>query len=285
MHDFRRADKAVTREGQVKSRDRHEKDDRRRIDDRREYVLGWTNERKIEALVEHATRAAASRARRSAKRSSIWKRAERRLPSSSSSSPSSPSGDDWTTFDWEGDVRRIAELEARLSESAPDSDVLRTLTAEQTHVASEIARTGDLVERSARTSRRAPGSERRQVEHRIDEPLQGPCDDDADVGSEIASRASTRLCRPSSAADLSASRRDRAQTSQQSLPRREHRRAGPAWEVRPADRERTCGVPDRYPAAKSPSSMTRWSRAPSTASCTTGSRTTTCHASKTSSSG
>lgn len=55
MEAFRRSPKAVTRQGQVKSRDRHEKDDRSRIDDRRNFVLGWDNELKVAALIDHAT--------------------------------------------------------------------------------------------------------------------------------------------------------------------------------------------------------------------------------------
>jgi uncharacterized protein YPO0396 len=56
MADFRRAAKAVTKAGQVKGeRGRHEKDDRHRIDDRSHYVLGWSNERKLEALLWQAT--------------------------------------------------------------------------------------------------------------------------------------------------------------------------------------------------------------------------------------
>jgi uncharacterized protein YPO0396 len=55
MADFRRMPKAITRAGQIKEKGgRHEKDDRRRIDDRSGYVLGWTNERKIEALLGRA---------------------------------------------------------------------------------------------------------------------------------------------------------------------------------------------------------------------------------------
>jgi len=42
--------RGVTRAGQIKDGDRHEKDDRQRIDDRRSYVLGWSNEQKVEAL-------------------------------------------------------------------------------------------------------------------------------------------------------------------------------------------------------------------------------------------
>jgi uncharacterized protein YPO0396 len=48
---FRLEKHAITRAGQIKgSGQRHEKDDRHRIDDRSRYVLGWSNEAKIEAL-------------------------------------------------------------------------------------------------------------------------------------------------------------------------------------------------------------------------------------------
>jgi uncharacterized protein YPO0396 len=60
MAEFRRAAKAVTKAGQSKGdRGRHEKDDRHRIDDRSQYVLGWSNERKLEALLWQATSLAA----------------------------------------------------------------------------------------------------------------------------------------------------------------------------------------------------------------------------------
>jgi uncharacterized protein YPO0396 len=52
---FRTAARAITRQGQVKhGRGRHEKDDRRAIDDRGNYVLGWSNAAKIEALLGRA---------------------------------------------------------------------------------------------------------------------------------------------------------------------------------------------------------------------------------------
>lgn len=50
LDEFRRENRAVTREGQVRSGHRHEKDDRHRVDDPRRWVLGWANERKIAAL-------------------------------------------------------------------------------------------------------------------------------------------------------------------------------------------------------------------------------------------
>ena len=56
MAEFRRAAKAITKAGQFKGeRGRHEKDDRFRIDDRSQYVLGWSNERKLAALLRRAT--------------------------------------------------------------------------------------------------------------------------------------------------------------------------------------------------------------------------------------
>jgi uncharacterized protein YPO0396 len=59
MAEFRRMPKAITKAGQVKGPGgRHEKDDRYRIDDRSRYVLGWTNERKIEAVLSAAARLA-----------------------------------------------------------------------------------------------------------------------------------------------------------------------------------------------------------------------------------
>lgn len=50
LAEFRGQRRAVTREGQVRSGERHEKDDRHRVDDPRRWVLGWANERKIAAL-------------------------------------------------------------------------------------------------------------------------------------------------------------------------------------------------------------------------------------------
>ena len=51
QEQFRRETRAITLAGQIKSPgERHEKDDRYRLDDRGRYVLGWTNAAKIAAL-------------------------------------------------------------------------------------------------------------------------------------------------------------------------------------------------------------------------------------------
>ena len=57
MAEFRRLPRAITKAGQIKgSGGRHEKDDRFRIDDRSRYVLGWSNQRKLDALLDQARR-------------------------------------------------------------------------------------------------------------------------------------------------------------------------------------------------------------------------------------
>ncbi len=54
--DFKREKQAVTLQGQVKSaNNRHEKDDRRDINDRRFFVLGWSNKQKIAKLEQEIT--------------------------------------------------------------------------------------------------------------------------------------------------------------------------------------------------------------------------------------
>src|SRR6202020_2015878 len=70
MADFRRASRAVTKAGQIKGGVRHEKDDRFRIEDRSRYVLGWTNERKIDALLAKAAGVAGQLAKAEAVRAS-----------------------------------------------------------------------------------------------------------------------------------------------------------------------------------------------------------------------
>ena len=60
LREFRQATRAITRAGQVRhGRDRHEKDDRRRIDDRRYWVLGFDNREKLAHFRREAAETAA----------------------------------------------------------------------------------------------------------------------------------------------------------------------------------------------------------------------------------
>src|SRR5690606_36023093 len=55
LEGFRLASKAITKEGLIKNKARHEKDDRPKIKSRQKYVLGWDNKEKITLLKEEAT--------------------------------------------------------------------------------------------------------------------------------------------------------------------------------------------------------------------------------------
>lgn len=54
MDEFRAASRALTREGQVKNGLRHEKDDRHHVSDRTQWVMGFDNSAKLEAMREQA---------------------------------------------------------------------------------------------------------------------------------------------------------------------------------------------------------------------------------------
>ena len=138
MGEFRSSRKAVTRSGQVKDRERHEKDDRKRIDDRREYVLGWTNQAKVEALVAHAT---SLHQRLSSATQVIAELVGRER--SASSQLQSLAGlaehDRWEELDWKALVNEIAALLVEQNRIASSSDTLALLTTELERVRQQVS--------------------------------------------------------------------------------------------------------------------------------------------------
>jgi uncharacterized protein YPO0396 len=135
--DLRHTRKAVTRAGQIKDKDRHEKDDRRRLDDRREYVLGWTNQAKIEALIADAGRLHTRLAKiKSAiddlRRQSVAIGATRQSLASLEEYAS------WDDLDWASLVNRIAELRAERERIESSSDILARLAVELERVDGDI---------------------------------------------------------------------------------------------------------------------------------------------------
>ena len=137
MAEFRAADQAVTRQGQVKHRNRHEKDDRRQIGDRRDYVLGWTTEQKINALIQYAqtlhsrqqefhAAIEAMTAERTAVTSQLTTLAALREYSN------------WDDLDWSSLVQRITDWRAEAHRIRSSSDELMSLTTERERVRAEI---------------------------------------------------------------------------------------------------------------------------------------------------
>jgi uncharacterized protein YPO0396 len=136
--EFRLLRKAATRQGQIKDRERHEKDDRLRIDDRRNYVLGWTNEAKIDALVSHAVVLQGRQASQTDHLSDVEER-ERMARSRLTSLAGLAEYARWDELDWTSLVNTIGVLEAERDRITSSSDLLVRLAAEVTQTVEQSA--------------------------------------------------------------------------------------------------------------------------------------------------
>ena len=112
MEEFRRAEWAVTKQGQVKSGGgRHDKDDSRRIDDRRSYVLGWSNEEKVQLLIEEAHHLQRQLTRIDDERGALAVR-RRGVEERRTSLDQLQVFGDWSELDWMASVNRMSDLTA-----------------------------------------------------------------------------------------------------------------------------------------------------------------------------
>ncbi|MFD6030635.1 ATP-binding protein [Cellulosimicrobium funkei] len=119
---FRRLPRAITRAGQVKhSPDHHEKNDTRAVDDRRGYVLGWSTQAKIDALLEQAAEVTARRDELARRRDEAAA-AREALQARSAALGRLDVYRDWDELDRGAETARIAELaeEKRRLEQASD---------------------------------------------------------------------------------------------------------------------------------------------------------------------
>lgn len=151
LAEFQTAERALTREGQIKhSRTRHEKDDRRRIDDRQHYVLGWDNRdklRQVEAefaaksrelhrLEESITRIEDSLQRKRGDVTALHELLRY---------------EDFADIDWRVVQAELDRLQRQLSELQQQSDQLRRLEQQRADLQAQIAEqesTRDKVNRS-----------------------------------------------------------------------------------------------------------------------------------------
>lgn len=149
MDRFRRERQALTRAGQVKGGgERHEKDDRYRLDDRSRYVLGWSNEAKIRTLEMRsktfevrmqslAGAIAEAHTRQSAIRNRLQAIAQIGMYT------------DYLDLDWQPLAAAIAELEAEKQALETASDRLHELTRRLVALEAALAKTEqDLTERT-----------------------------------------------------------------------------------------------------------------------------------------
>ena len=155
---FRREPNAITRAGQVKSRAvRHEKDDRYAIDDRRRYVLGWSNTEKIAAL-EKESRQLEKRLQQSEAQLDQLRQAQVELRERLGTLSKLGEYTEFRELDWEPVARSIERLEDERRALEAASDRLQTLTRQLGTVESEIElteeRLDDRKDRRSKTEQR-----------------------------------------------------------------------------------------------------------------------------------
>ena len=123
--------------GQTKgSGERHEKDDRSRLDDRGRYVLSWSNEAKIKALEAQAPPRGGDAGQRG--RDSENQREQGVLRDKLGSVRQLEDYADWIELDWRPLSLRVAALEAEKKELESAGDVLKSLAAKLAQVESEL---------------------------------------------------------------------------------------------------------------------------------------------------
>ncbi|MDP3230848.1 MAG: ATP-binding protein [Acidovorax sp.] len=154
QEQFRREPRAITRAGQIKGGDRHEKDDRHALTDRSRYVLGWSNTAKLAALQAkakvleaHLGRVGARIAELQTQQQAVQERlrwldklVEFR---------------DYAELDWQTPAREVARLNDELAQLRASSDLLQTLTGRLTALEKALvqleARLTDQRDRRTRT--------------------------------------------------------------------------------------------------------------------------------------
>ena len=127
LDQFRREPQAVTRAGQIKGRgERHEKDDRHRIDDRSRFILGWSNNEKIQALLRDQKNIEARRAPLMARISKLEQRRDagqkRQVQFAELAA-----FENFRELDWRPILSEIERLESERRQLEEGSDILRTL--------------------------------------------------------------------------------------------------------------------------------------------------------------
>ena len=141
QEEFRREQRAVTINGQIKAPgERHEKDDRHRLDDRSRYVLGWSNTSKIATLEERA-RLKSSRISELRTRMMALQQEQAALRERLTLLSRLDEYPDFHDFDWQPVAVAIARLEAEKKELETTSDLLRTLAGQLAEVERELQET------------------------------------------------------------------------------------------------------------------------------------------------
>ncbi|SHO52660.1 ATP-binding protein [Desulfopila aestuarii] len=138
---FRRETRAITRSGQMKAPgERHEKDDRHRIEDRSRYVLGWSNEAKIRTLEEKSRLIQGKIANTASEIASLQTR-QLEIKERLNVFIRLETYDDFTELDWQPLTVKIGRLEDERKRLESASDILKVLAEQLREVEQKLLET------------------------------------------------------------------------------------------------------------------------------------------------
>ena len=140
QEQFRREPKAITRAGQSKGGERHEKDDRHRIDDRSRYVLGWSNTAKLDAL-NGKKRGLEARLAQVGKQLADVGREQDEIKERLNTLAKLVEYRDYGELDWQAISLEMAKLSDELAALKAASDVLQALTKSLADLEAELQTT------------------------------------------------------------------------------------------------------------------------------------------------
>jgi uncharacterized protein YPO0396 len=151
MVQFERARRAITRTGLSKSGgQRYEKDDRRRLDDRRTYILGWSNQEKIHALTDELAAIEKQLRQRQADIHQA-QTAQKEAHQQQIRLQNLLAFTEFAQLDWRSDAAHLQQLESQKARLEQSSDRLQQLQSELAHVQQESAAAAEKQRSQART--------------------------------------------------------------------------------------------------------------------------------------
>ncbi len=154
QEQFRAEPKAITAAGQIKAGgERHEKDDRNRLEDRSRYVLGWSNTAKLQVLKDKVRVLENHLAELGGKIANCLKE-QSDIKERLASLAKLVEFKDFGELDWQANARELARLGDERAELVAASDVLQVLTRRLSVLEVELEKTdAQLIEQRDKHSR------------------------------------------------------------------------------------------------------------------------------------
>lgn len=139
LEEFQRQSDVITKEGQFKTgSQRHTKDDRRELWDRRNFVLGWSNQEKIRAVEKHLNQLRIEKGEIETKLRELTSE-NKNNTSYQGKLAQLTAYTNWQELNWKDEVDAIIQLEKEREELQSSNNILKTLQEKLVAIQSEIS--------------------------------------------------------------------------------------------------------------------------------------------------